>query len=91
MGIRYLIKTMNMILIKHIKIELPVIRENIIYLLENKKNKIVQYGPYDAIKDKKAQGILILSLINKYVKFFIELIEGRTMDSREAIIGGARI
>lgn len=29
--------------------------------------------------------------MNKYVKFFIELIEGRTMDSREAVIGGARI
>ena len=32
-----------------------------------------------------------MSLVNKYVKFFIELIEGRTMDSREAVIGGARI
>ena len=30
-------------------------------------------------------------MVNKYVKFFIELIEGRTMDSREAVIGGARI
>ena len=91
MGVRYLIKTMNMILIKHIKMELPIIRENIIYLLENKKNKIAEYGPYETIKEKKAQGILFLSLVNKYVKYFIELIEGRTMDSRDCIIGGARI
>ena len=60
-------------------------------MLETKKNKIDEYGPYEAIKDKKAQGILILSLVNKYVKYFIELIEGRTLDSRESVIGGARI
>ena len=91
MGIKYLIKTMNMVLLKHIKMELPIIRENIIYLLENKKNKMAEYGPYERVKDKKAQGIVILSLVNKYVKYFIELIEGRSMDSRDSIIGGARI
>lgn len=71
MGVSYLIKTMNMVLIKHIKAELPIIRENIIYLLETKKAKAAEYGPYDTIRDKKAQGILILSLVNKYAKYFI--------------------
>lgn len=33
MGVQYLVKTLNMVLIKHIKIELPIIRENIIYML----------------------------------------------------------
>jgi hypothetical protein len=33
MGVQYLVKIMNMVLIKHIKAELPVIRENIIYML----------------------------------------------------------
>ena len=37
MGVRALIKTLNMLLVQHIKIELPVIRENIIYLFESKK------------------------------------------------------
>lgn len=32
---------------------------------------MTEYGQYDTIQDKKAQGILILSLVNKYVKFFI--------------------
>ena len=41
MGVRSLIKTLNMVLVKHIKAELPVIRENLIYLLETKKVKIV--------------------------------------------------
>ena len=71
MGVKYLVKLMNMILIKHIKMELPIIRENIIYMLENKKTKMEEYGAYDEIRDKKAQGILILSLVNKYVKYFV--------------------
>jgi hypothetical protein len=62
---------MNMVLLKHIKLELPIIRENIIFMLETKKSKMADYGQYDCCKDKKAQGILILSLVNKYVKFFI--------------------
>jgi len=60
-------------------------------MLETKKNQIAEYGQYDTIKDKKAQGILILSLINKYINFFIELIEGRSMESRDSVVGGARI
>jgi hypothetical protein len=74
MGVKSLVKTMNMVLVKHIKMELPVIRENIIYLIENKKNKLTEYGVYETITDKKAQGILILSLVSKYVKHFIEMI-----------------
>ena len=80
-----------MVLVKHIKLELPVIRENIIYLIESKKSKVSEYGAYETITDKKAQGILILALVSKYVKFFVELIEGRYSESREAVIGGARI
>lgn len=36
-----------------------------------------EYGAYEPIKEKKAQGILILALVSKYVKFFIEMIEGK--------------
>ncbi len=46
MGVRSLIKTLNVLLVKHIKAELPVIRENLIYLLETKKEKMEEYGPY---------------------------------------------
>lgn len=71
LGVRALVKTMNMVLVKHIKLELPTIRENIIYLLQSKKDKLAEYGTYEPIKDKKAQGILLLALISKYVKFFV--------------------
>ena len=80
-----------MVLISHIRSELPVIRENLVYMAEEKKAKLGEYGEFEAITDKKAQGILVLALVSKYVKYFIELIEGRYTDSREAVIGGARI
>lgn len=44
LGVKFLMKTMNMILVKHIKAELPSIRENVIYLIEMKKNKLNEYG-----------------------------------------------
>jgi hypothetical protein len=54
--------------------ELPSIRENIIYLLQTKKDALAEYGTYEPIKDKKAQSILLLTLLSKYVKFFVEMI-----------------
>lgn len=66
-----------MVLVKHIKMQLPSIRENIIYLTQSKKDRLGEYGTYEPIKDKKAQGILLLALVSKYVKFFIEMIEGK--------------
>lgn len=30
-----------------------------------------EYGPYERITDKKSQGILILSLVSKYVRYLI--------------------
>jgi hypothetical protein len=59
--------------------------------MESKKNKLSEYGAYETITDKKAQGVLLLALVSKYVKFFIEMIEGKYSESREAVIGGARI
>jgi hypothetical protein len=46
LGVRALVKTMNMVLVKHIKLELPSIRENIVYLLQTKKDKLAEYGSY---------------------------------------------
>lgn len=77
MGVKSLVRTMNMVLVKHIKAELPSIRERVVYLIESKKEKLSEYGTFEPIKDKKAQGILLLALLSKYVKFFVEMIEGK--------------
>ena len=41
-----------------------------------------EYGAYETITDRKTQGILILSLVSKYVRYLVELIEGKYTDSR---------
>ena len=82
MGVKSLVRTMNMVLVKHIRTELPMIRESVIYLLELKKNKLSEYGTLEPVRDKKAQGILVLALISKYVRYFVEIIEGKYSESR---------
>lgn len=82
MGVKSLTRTMNMILIKHIKTEIPSIRESVVYLIELKKSKLSEYGTHEPIKDKKAQGVLLLALISKYVRYFVEMIEGKYSESR---------
>ena len=62
-----------------------------IYLIEIKKAKLEEYGSVEPIKDRKAQGVLLLALISKYVRYFVEMIEGKYSESRESVIGGARI
>jgi hypothetical protein len=40
MGVKSLVRTMNMVLVRHIKAELPSIRERVVYLIESKKEKL---------------------------------------------------
>lgn len=63
MGVKYLIKTLNVNLIKHIKKMLPSLRENIILNLELRNQELRNTGGFDKITDKKAQGMFILALL----------------------------
>lgn len=91
MGVKYLIKSLNVNLIKHIKKMLPSLRESIILNLELKQQELRNFGGYDRITDKKAQGMFILALLSKFVKCFNEMIEGRSIDNKDELVGGARI
>lgn len=91
MGVKYLIKTLNVNLIKHIKKILPTLRENIILSLELKSQDLRNYGGYDKITDKKSQGMFILALLSKFVRCFNEMIDGRSIDNKDELVGGARI
>ncbi|CAN5951083.1 unnamed protein product [Sphagnum jensenii] len=91
MGVKYLIKTLNVNLIKHIRKMLPSLRESIILNLELKAQELRNFGGYDRITDKKAQGMFILALLSKFVKCFNEMIDGRSIDNKDELVGGARI
>lgn len=91
MGVKYLIKTLNVNLIKHIKKMLPSLRENIILNLELRNQELRNTGGFDKITDKKAQGMFILALLSRFVKCFNEMIDGRSIDNKDELVGGARI
>lgn len=83
MGVKYLIKSLNVNLIKHIKKMLPSLRESIILNLELKTQELRNFGGYDRITDKKAQGMFILALLSKFVRCFNEMIDGRSIDNKD--------
>ncbi|KAL4502359.1 hypothetical protein ABPG72_011946 [Tetrahymena utriculariae] len=92
MGIPYLIKTLNLIFMNHIKKCLPKIRENIIRLVQIKEDEIRQYGDFTYLEDKTSKGYLLLNLISKFSNNFNDLIHGKYLKSNnDELIGGARI
>ena len=50
-------------------------------MLENKQEELVAYGQYESITDKKDQGLFLLDSIERFVRSYGELIEGRSIDN----------
>lgn len=92
MGIPFLIKTLNMNFIQHIKRALPVIRETIISVMQIKEFDLKQYGDFDNLETKETKVYLVLTLISKFCNSYKDMLEGKCLDitSRE-LIGGSRI
>ena len=90
-GAKFLIKTLNTNFIKHIKKTLPSIREQILSTLELKKEELSSYGDYESITDKKDQGIFLLDSLERFVRSYGELIEGKCIDNLDELVGGARV
>ncbi|CAD8114322.1 unnamed protein product [Paramecium primaurelia] len=92
MGIGYLVKTLNMNFIQHIKRALPVIRETIISLAQMKEYELKQYGDYDNLESKETKNLLVLTLISKFSNSYKDMLEGRCLDiTSKELIGGSRI
>lgn len=54
MGIPYLVKTLNLHFMNHIKKSLPFIRDNIIKLISIRETDLKNYGEYDNFEEKQA-------------------------------------
>mmetsp|Transcript_4220 Transcript_4220/g.9141 ORF Transcript_4220/g.9141 Transcript_4220/m.9141 type:complete len:743 (-) Transcript_4220:98-2326(-) len=98
-GTEYLTKTLNSILLSHIREHLPDLKSNVQRQLRDVDRELASLGnePVD-FQDKTAQGQLILGLLSKYSTYFVDSIEGRarssssrTMSSTDGLCGGARL
>lgn len=92
MGVPYLVKTLNMNFIQHIKRALPVIRETIINIKQLKEYDLTQYGEFDNLETKETKNYLVLTLISKFTTAYKDMLDGRCLEltSRE-LLGGSRI
>jgi len=80
MGIPYLSKRLNVILIGHIKKSIPQLNKQIASTLQEKERELENYSLTAVSGDPLMEvdnGPLVLALINKFINAYSDKIEGR--------------
>ena len=95
LGIPFLSKSLNSILISHIKQSVPVLTENIKVSLADKERELAKICVTAMSGDPLADvdnGPLVLALINKFINAYADKLEGRFVkESATEVQGGSRI
>lgn len=95
LGIPYLSKRLNVILIAHIKKCIPLLNRQIANAAQEKERELAKYSlnPLhgDALSDVD-NGPLVLALINKFINAYADKLEGKfVQQSAVEVQGGSRI
>ncbi|KAM6497382.1 Dynamin central region domain containing protein [Amanita muscaria] len=91
-GTRYLAKTLNQVLMNHIRDKLPDMKARLNTLMGQAQHELNSFGDAAIYGDKNQQGSLILRLMTQFARDFISSIEGTKVDvSTKELFGGARI
>ncbi|PPQ70239.1 hypothetical protein CVT26_014486 [Gymnopilus dilepis] len=91
-GTRYLAKTLNQVLINHIRDKLPDMKARLNTLMGQAQQELNSFGDAAIFGDKNQQGSLILRLMTQFARDFVSSIEGTKVDiSTKELSGGARI
>ncbi|KAG1735926.1 Dynamin central region-domain-containing protein [Suillus paluster] len=91
-GTKYLARTLNQVLINHIRDKLPDMKARLNTLMGQAQQELNSFGDAAIYGDKNQQGALILRLMNKFAHDFVASIEGTKVDiSTKELSGGARI
>lgn len=90
-GTTFLAKTLNQILMSHIRDRLPDIKARLNTLIGQTEQELSQFG-YSQIPVQGFQGPLILSMMTKFAAQFVSSIDGTSIEiSTKDLCGGARI
>ncbi|RIA95554.1 dynamin-related protein [Glomus cerebriforme] len=90
-GTHFLAKSLNNILMNHIRERLPDIKTRINSLITQTSHELLSYGD-PKLEGKSNRGALILKLLTKFANDFVSSIDGTTSDiSTKELCGGARI
>ncbi|KAL0061206.1 Dynamin-related GTPase protein [Marasmius tenuissimus] len=91
-GTRYLAKTLNQVLMNHIREKLPDMKARLNTLISQAQSELTSFGDASLYADKNSQGTLILRLMTQFARDFVSSIEGTNVDiSTKELSGGARI
>ncbi|KAG6885760.1 hypothetical protein C0993_010272 [Termitomyces sp. T159_Od127] len=91
-GTKYLAKTLNQVLMNHIREKLPDMKARLNTLMGQAQQELNSFGDSAIFGDKNQQGSLILRLMTQFARDFIASIEGTRVDiSTKELSGGARI
>ncbi|KAF8159271.1 dynamin protein dnm1 [Crassisporium funariophilum] len=91
-GTKYLAKTLNQVLINHIREKLPDMKARLNTLMGQAQQELNSFGDSAIFGDKNQQGALILRLMTQFARDFVSSIEGSKVDvSTKELSGGARI
>ncbi|KAF0984640.1 hypothetical protein FDP41_000539 [Naegleria fowleri] len=91
MGTKYLAKTLNRILLNHIKEVLPEVKSKVAALIQQAQTRLQEYG-VPLGESSMSNGALLLQLLTDFSTDFVETIDGRNAEvSTNELFGGARI
>lgn len=91
MGIPYLTQRLNEYLVHHVKRCVPLIRQKLNSMINEKQKEVGNYGILSNFSESNnSRGALLISLINKYSKYYIETLRGNFFIDKE-LCGGAKI
>jgi hypothetical protein len=92
MGVPFLTRSLNAILVGHIKKCIPTLAKQITGTIQSKERELLTYDSEYVLADRQNQGPLILNLISKYTEQYSRKLEGSFVrDIATECAGGARI
>ncbi|TBU23125.1 dynamin protein dnm1 [Dichomitus squalens] len=91
-GTKYLAKTLNQVLMGHIRDKLPDMKARLNTLMGQAQQELNSFGDAAIYGDKNQQGALVLRLMTQFARDFVASIDGTAVDiSTKELSGGARI
>lgn len=91
-GTRYLARTLNQVLMNHIRDKLPDMKARLNTLMGQTQQELASFGDSAVFGDANAQGALVLRVMTQFARDFVASIEGTSLDiSTKELCGGARI
>ncbi|KAF9041717.1 dynamin protein dnm1 [Hymenopellis radicata] len=91
-GTKYLAKTLNQVLLNHIREKLPDMKARLNTLMGQAQQELSSFGDAAIYGDKNQQGALVLRLMTQFARDFVSSIDGTNIDiSTKELSGGARI